>query len=151
MVPWNKVLVVCSAGGHLKEAMSAIGENATGFHLATYRTGGKRATNSRLAIHYMTNPHLSKLKYLWNFIQSFFLILRVRPKVIITTGAGIAIPSALLGKMFGVKLIVVDTMALVNKLSRTGEFLYRYADLFVVQWPCLLKRYPRAVYGGLAL
>ncbi len=151
MVPWNKVLVVCSAGGHMKEALSAMGRSASGFHLATYRTGECRVINSRYVLHYLTNPHLSKLKYLKNFVQSFFLLLRVHPKVIITTGAGIAIPTALLGKMLGVKLIVVDTMALVDKLSKTGEFLYRYADLFVVQWPKLLEKYPKAIYGGLSL
>jgi UDP-N-acetylglucosamine:LPS N-acetylglucosamine transferase len=77
--------------------------------------------------------------------------MKVRPRVILTTGAGIAIPCALFGKLYGARLIVVESAARVKELSRTGLFLYQYADLFIVQWPELCSKYPKAVYGGYVL
>ena len=133
----------------MREMLAALGGKATGFHLATYKTDGAKQVNSRYVLHFLVNPHLSRVKY--NFVQSAILLLRIRPRVIITTGAGIAIPIASLGKCLGVKLVMVDTMALVDRLSRTGEFLYKYADLFIVQWETLTQRYPKAIYGGMAI
>jgi len=42
----------------------------------------------------------------------------------------------------------VETGSRVRALSMTGRIVYRFADLFIVQWPQLQERYPRAVYAG---
>lgn len=146
-----RVLVVCSGGGHLREAMESIKGSVNEFHLATFKTASVDGLEGVKAVHYLLDPHLSKAKYLINAIQAFCLWLRLRPRVIITTGAGIAIPVSVIGKLFGSKLIVVDTVAAVSDLSRTGRFLYKYADLFIVQWPELCQKYPKAIYGGTVL
>lgn len=39
-------------------------------------------------------------------------------------------------------------MARIKSPSKTGKFLYKFVDLFIVQWEELLKFYPKAVYGG---
>lgn len=101
--------------------------------------------------HYLVDPHVSYVKYGINFIQSLLLMLKLRPKIVITTGAGVALACGLLCRIFRAKLIVIDTVACVSDLSKTGRCLYPHADLFVVQWPELCKRYPRAVYGGCIL
>ncbi|QKY70305.1 hypothetical protein Len3610_12510 [Lentibacillus sp. CBA3610] len=36
----------------------------------------------------------------------------------------------------------------MHDTTRTGRFMYKHADLFIVQWESLLKFYPGAVYGG---
>jgi UDP-N-acetylglucosamine:LPS N-acetylglucosamine transferase len=77
------------------------------------------------------------------------MLLRERPKAIISTGGGMSIATALLGKLLGVKLIYVESGARVTSPSRTGKLLYKYADLFIVQWEPMLKHFPKAVYGGM--
>lgn len=47
-------------------------------------------------------------------------------------------------------IFYVESIARVRKLSLSGLLLYklRLTDQFVVQWPQLQKKYPRAHYGG---
>jgi beta-1,4-N-acetylglucosaminyltransferase len=147
----KRVLVVCSAGGHLREALAAIGHTIPSFDLATFQVDHVKEIPSVRRLFYLIDPHVSLWKYMVNAVQSVFLLLRLRPRVIITTGAGIALCCAIFGKWIGAKLIVVDTVACPDELSRTGRMLYRYADLFIVQWPELVKKYPKAIYGGCVL
>ena len=116
--------------------------------IATFSVPHLRENPPNEWMSYLLDPHTSLWKYAVNAFQSVFLLLRVRPQVILTTGAGIAIPTALIGKLMGKKLIVVETGACIHTPSKTGAFLYRYADLFIVQWEELLQHYPDAVYGG---
>jgi len=148
----TRVLVVCSAGGHLMEAMLAIEGLDVDFDVATFRLSHlKTPPGSAKGLHFLIDPHVSIFKYAVNALQSIGLLMKVRPRVILTTGAGIAIPCALFGKLYGARLIVVESAARVKELSRTGLFLYKYADLFIVQWPDLCNKYPKAVYGGCVL
>ena len=149
--PRTRVLIVCSAGGHLMEALLAIDGVPMDFDIATFRLPHLTAPSGARAIHFLIDPHVSAWKYVLNAVQSLWLMLKVRPHVVLTTGAGIAIACALIGKCIGCKLIFVETAACVNHLSRTGRFLYRYADLFIVQWPEVCQKYSRAIYGGCVL
>ena len=98
--------------------------------------------------YYLIDPHTSLWKFMINALQSLWIIIRERPKAIVNTGGGISIACSLLGKLMGAKLIFIESGARVNTPSRTGRFLYKYADLFIVQWQPMLKHYPEAVYGG---
>ena len=48
----------------------------------------------------------------------------------------------------GARVIYVESASRVTGLSASGRMVYRLADLFIVQWPQLTERYPRAVYAG---
>lgn len=146
-----RVLIVCSAGGHLLEALRATEGVAMDFDVATFRLPHQQVPPGARTLHYLVDPHVSTGKYVLNALQSLWLMFRLRPQVVLTTGAGIAIACALIGKCLGARLIFVETVAGVGRLSRTGALLYRVADLFIVQWPEIRNRYPRAVYGGCIL
>ena len=99
--------------------------------------------------YFVIDPVTSKPKFLLNAFQSLYHILRERPEVIISTGAGMAIPTMLLGKfLLGSKIIYVESAAAVIEPSRTGQFMYKYADLFLIQWDSLKTFYPKAKYVG---
>ena len=53
-----------------------------------------------------------------------------------------------LGKIFGSKIIYIETFANRNTKTATGRLIYPIADLFIVQWKEMLKIYPKAVLGG---
>ena len=99
--------------------------------------------------YFIVDPHNSKIKYFINLIQAFFLFLILRPKIIISSGAGIVIPFMMIGKLFGSKLIFIETGARIYTVSKTGTFMYRYADKFFVQYEILLNKYPKAILGSL--
>ena len=81
-------------------------------------------------------------------IQSLWVLLRVRPAAIVSTGPAIAVPISIIGKLVGVRIIFVETGSRIKSLSLTGRIMYRWADLFFVQWPQLAEKLPRAIYAG---
>jgi beta-1,4-N-acetylglucosaminyltransferase len=81
-------------------------------------------------------------------LRQLIVLLRVRPKAILSTGANIAVPISVLGRLMGVKVIHIETGSRVYTMSSTGKLMYRIADLFFVQWQPLQKDYPRAIYAG---
>lgn len=83
-----------------------------------------------------------------NGVRSLKIWIRERPDVVITTGTLVVLPMAFLAKIFRKKLIYIETFARVYDGTRSGKLMYRFADLFIVQWESLKKIYPKAVYGG---
>lgn len=81
-------------------------------------------------------------------LRQWIVLLRVRPKAILSTGANIAVPISVFGRLMGVKVIHIETGSRVYTMSSTGKLMYRIAHLFFVQWEPLQKDYPRAVYAG---
>jgi UDP-N-acetylglucosamine--N-acetylmuramyl-(pentapeptide) pyrophosphoryl-undecaprenol N-acetylglucosamine transferase len=69
---------------------------------------------------------------------------RERPRLIVTSGAGLAVPFCLAARAGGARLIFIETMARVSNASRSGRVLSRIADATVVQWPEMQTVYPGA-------
>ena len=59
-----------------------------------------------------------------------------------------SVPMCLLCKLFGKKLVYIESYAKVRTPTLTGKLLYPLADRFYVQWRELLEFYPKAVYVG---
>lgn len=87
-------------------------------------------------------------KYSFLCIKSIYLYFKIRPKYIITTGTHTVVPICYLGKLFGTKIIYIETFANSNSKTLTGKLIYPIANLFIVQWESMLKLYPKAKFGG---
>ena len=96
----------------------------------------------------LKNRFIYPFRLFYNTFKSFFLYLKIRPEYIITTGAHTAGPMCLIGHIFGSKVIYIETFANSMTKSKTGRLVYKFADLFIVQWESMLKLYPKAKYGG---
>ena len=94
--------------------------------------------------HFLTYP----FKLLFNCIKSLFLFLKYSPDYIITTGTHTAGPMCYIGKIFGSKIIYIETFANMVTKTSTGKMLYPICDKFIVQWESMKKIYPNSVYGG---
>jgi UDP-N-acetylglucosamine:LPS N-acetylglucosamine transferase len=81
-------------------------------------------------------------------MQSLRIMLKERPDVVITTGVLAMIPISLQAKLFGKKLIYIESFAKVTTPNQSGKLLYRFADQFYVQWESMLDVYPDAIYKG---
>ena len=143
-----KILVIGAGGGHLTEALLATEGVDAQRIFVTFKLPHTSDLLKDVKHYYLLDPHTSLWKYGVNAIQSTFLMLRERPQYIVNTGGGISIASSFIGKIFGTKLIFVESGARVNTPSKTGQLMYKYADIFIVQWKPMLKHYPDAVYGG---
>lgn len=152
----TKVLFISSTGGHLTE-MLGLKElfNKYDYHIITEKTksnlGLKKTYGNKVNyLIYGTKDHMLTypFKLLYNSFKSLFLYIRIRPKYIITTGAHTAGPMCVIGKIFGSKIIFIESMANISTKTITGKLIYKFADLFIVQWESMLKLYPKAKYGG---
>ena len=146
----NKIIAISSAGGHLLELMKSIPNNIEDrIVYITFKNNLTRETLSKKKHFFVIDPHISKLKYLINSLQSLFYFIIIRPRIIISTGAGIAIPMLLFGHVFNSKIIFIETAARTNSNSKTGKFIYKYCDLFIVQYKSQQKRFPNSKLGSL--
>lgn len=81
-------------------------------------------------------------------MKSIVIFLRERPDIILTTGAHTAVPMCYIAKLFGKKVVFIESYAKTSSANLSGKLVYPIADLFVVQWEPMQEIYPDAVYGG---
>jgi UDP-N-acetylglucosamine--N-acetylmuramyl-(pentapeptide) pyrophosphoryl-undecaprenol N-acetylglucosamine transferase len=79
-----------------------------------------------------------------NPLRSIVLALRLRPDIVLTSGAGVVLTFTLVARLLGAQVVFVETMARVSGPSRTGSILARIATLHIVQWPELVRLFPEA-------
>ena len=87
----------------------------------------------------------STLKALWACVQ---LLWTAAPELVLVNGPGTCVPVAVLARLSGSRVIFVESWCRVESLSLTGRIMYWVAHRFVVHWPELARRYPRAEYLG---
>ena len=128
----KKICFVSSSGGHWEELMclKTISERNDSFFVTEE---GGQAQDSDITDIY-TLPQINRNKE--------------RPNVVITTGALIAFPFCVFVKLRGGKVIYIESFARVYNSSLTGKIIYKFADLFLVQWESMLEVYPKAKYVG---
>lgn len=112
---------------------------------------GGVAVEMRKSSRVRTIPNIVKhnpLSWLVGAVLSFYIVVVERPDVVITTGAGIVVFFCVFAKLLGAKLIFIESMARIERPTLTARMLYPFANLFLVQWPGLLKYFPKAKYVG---
>lgn len=152
----KKVLFIASTGGHLNELMQLKDMfNYYDYHLVTEKTNSNKYLKKEYGkkINYLiygTKHHMLTypFKLLINCFISLFIYLRFRPDYIITTGTHTAGPMCLIGKIFGSRVIYIETFANMVTKTATGKLLYPVADKFIVQWKSMKKLYPDSDVGG---
>ena len=87
----------------------------------------------------------STLHALWACVH---LIWTASPDLVLVNGPGTCVPVAVLARLSGSRVIFVESWCRVESLSLTGRIMYYVAHRFVVHWPELARRYPRAEYLG---
>ena len=156
----KKVMFIASTGGHLDELMQLKDMfNKYDYHIVTEKTKSNLSLKNKYKnrVSYLVygtytgllNKMIYPFKLGINTIKSLFLYLKYRPEYIVSTGAHTSGPMCLIGHIFGSKVIFIETFANSCSKSLTGKLVYKFADLFIVQWESMLELYPNAVYGGL--
>jgi UDP-N-acetylglucosamine:LPS N-acetylglucosamine transferase len=135
-----KVLAAASGGGHWIELMRII--PAFAGHTVAYVTVRRdyRADVGDAPFYTVndaTGWHLRGLMEL--AVRMFIVILRVRPDVVVSTGAAPGYFAVRFGRLLGARTIWVDSLANVEQLSRAGQMAGRYAHLWLTQWPVLAR------------
>lgn len=148
----KKVCFVASSGGHLEEIsrLRKIESRYASF-LVTEKSDFevKDFCEKKYYIYQMNRRELLFLpKFIWLFVKAWRILRKEKPDYVITTGALVAYPFCVLAKVMKKKVIYIESFARVNHASLTGKLLYKFADLFLVQWEDMLELYPKSVLGG---
>ena len=131
-----KICVVSSIGGHLDEVMQLYPIIAKHDHFFVVNAEGslpKAIEHKTIRIVHSERDW----KLVINSWEAACILRARRPDVIVSCGAGPAVPFALVGKIMGIKVVFVETFAAVKSPTLTGKLMYRLADLFVYQWTTL--------------
>ena len=143
----KKVLFISSTGGHFNELqqLKPLFEKYD-YHIVTEKDNSTIGAKEKYGDKISYLPYGTRKKlFRYIFVYLYF---KIKPQYIVTTGTHTAGPMCYLGKLFGSKIIYIETFANRNRKTATGRLIYPIADLFIVQWKEMLKIYPKAVYGG---
>ena len=145
-----KVVVACSTGGHMIQARQFESiYSKYDFCYFTFQGGVAEELAKTQPV--IVIPNITK-KNVWSWIRGMFCSLywaiRIQPDVVFTTGAGVVVFFCVFCKLFGSKLIFLESMARVESPTLTARMLHPFANLFLVQWPALVRNFSKAQYWG---
>ena len=154
-----RLMIVLGSGGHTKEMIRLVDLLGPDYEYSYLVCADDELSRQKIktpgAVYPVIRPRLLNigvltigLRTLWAAGQAFVALCRTRPHAIISAGPGIAVPSCILAKFLGIKVIYIETGSRVFALSTSGKILSHFADLFFVQWEELLTSYPEAIYAG---
>ena len=152
----KNVLFIASTGGHLEELLQlAPMFDKYNYRLITEKTKSNmylkdKYKNKVSYLVYGTKHHFLSypFKLLFNCFKSLYYYLTFAPDYIITTGVHTAGPMCCIGKIFGSKVIYIETFANMVTKTATGKLIYPISDKFIVQWESMKNLYPDAEVGG---
>lgn len=142
------ICLTCSHGGHLFEMLDLL--EAFEGHEVFYFCYDAATTRALDRVYLVPNMAKNPIELIKNVFRVWRIFRKERPDIIVSTGAEIALPVVLVGKVFfGTRVLYVECGAQVTEASFTGRIMSRVADWFYVQWPELRDVYgPRALFEG---
>jgi len=147
----KKVCLIASSGGHFEQILMLEKLNKKfNLYIVTEKTKYENTTTSKKYL--LRQINRKGLNIVLNLpiltFQSFWVFLKEKPDVVISTGAMFVIPTFLIAKLFKKKLVFIESFAKVTSPTLTGKFLYNMVDIFIVQWPEMKRVYPKAIMLG---
>ena len=146
----GRVLLVASSGGHLLELAQLRDQWARDDRFwVTFETPDAQSVldgEQVFCAHHPTNRNVPNL--VRNLLLAFRIVAGSRPRAIVTTGAGVAVPFCYVGRLFGARVVFIESLARTSRPSLTARLVYPVATDFFVQWPGILPYFRRARYDG---
>ncbi|MCL1490181.1 MAG: sugar transferase [Pseudanabaena sp. Salubria-1] len=148
----NKLMLICSSGGHFKgiQGLKEYWQTYSQRTWVTFKTG---TTNTELSeekaywAHSPTNRNLPNL--VRNLLLSISVLRTERPEIVLSTGAGVAVPFLLAAKyLYKSKVIFVESKTRIRDLSLSARLLrsWKALDLLIVRSEAIAQLYPEAIY-----
>lgn len=149
------VLLVCSTGGHLLQLFSL--REAWQDEVRVWVTFDKSDARTLLRTERVvaafgptsrTFGAKAALNTLRNLVLAWKVVRRTRPAVIMTTGAGVAVPFAWVGRLLGARVVYVESFTRIDGPSLSCRLIAPVATRIYGQWPEFVKAVPQARYLG---
>ena len=148
--PPAHALLVGSAGGHLAQLVRLAPWWETCDR--TWVTFDKPDAQSLLADEAVIWAYHPTTRNIPNLIRNTFLAIRemrgLRPDVVISTGAAVAVPFFVLAKLMRIPTVYVEVFDRIDSPTLTGRLCRPIATRFCVQWPEQQEHYPGSIVIG---
>ena len=135
----TRILAVASGGGHFVQLrrMRPAWEHCEVHYLSTLADYA-RELEPGARLHLVNDANRwDKIGVAHMAMRVAWTLVKLRPDVIVSTGAAAGYFALRFGKMMGARTIWVDSIANAEELSLTGRMVEKYADLWLTQWPDL--------------
>ncbi len=149
--PRYKVGIVCSSGGHLAQlhCLDAWWSRHDRFWVTFDKPDAVSLLAGERVVwgHHPTNRNVKNL--LRNTVLALKTLARERPDVLVSNGAGIAVPFFYVGKLlFGCKTVYVEVYDRIDSPTVTARLVRPVLDRMVVQWEEQKDFYPEGINLG---
>jgi len=135
----KKLLAVASAGGHWVQLLR-LRPAFEGMDVHYVSTLYFNPDDLDGQLHIVRDANISeKINAVIMAFQVLWVILKVRPSYIVTTGALPGLVSIAIGSLLGVKTLWLDSIANAEGLSLSGRWAKHFATEWLTQWPDLSK------------
>lgn len=151
----KKICFTSSSGGHFNQ-LNILMNKYIGYEQviitekSNFAESELRCKNKYLFNTINRNEKLFLIKFITYSIKILYILLKERPKLIISTGALLTVPVCYIGKILGFKVVFIESFAKVKTPTLSGRLVYKIADKFIVQWEDMVKFYgeDNVEYGG---
>ena len=109
-------------------------------------------SRSLLAGETVVHAHGPTNRNLWALVLNLWLaahvLMSTRPRVVLTTGAGVAVPFVWIGRLLGARVVYVESATRIYAPSLSLRLVRPFVSQLYVQWPELQEALPNALYRG---
>jgi beta-1,4-N-acetylglucosaminyltransferase len=144
------VLVVCSSGGHLDQALLAIGA-FEGWN-KVFATFDKEDSRSRLADSNFYKLHFPTNRNLMNSVRNLLLAIKVirleKPDLIFSTGAAAAVPFFFIARISGIKTMYLECFDRIFLPTLTAKLVKNLTSYFICQSEDQMLGWPNRIVIG---
>lgn len=149
------MLLVCSTGGHLLQllALREVWEDRERVWVTFDKSDARSLLRGETVVVASGPTNWSfGLRALGNHMRNVRLAVRLarslRPGVVLTTGAGLAVPFAWIGRLSGARVVYVESLTRVEGPSLACRLIAPVAQRVYVQWPSLAEALPGSRFVG---
>lgn len=130
----KKLLAVASGGGHWVQLLR-LRPAFEGVQLQYMTTDAAYGKDVAEPIHVVTDANMwEKLRLVRMLLEVLWVILKLRPDIVVTTGAAPGLAAISIGRLLGAKTVWIDSIANSEQLSQSGRQARRWATAWVTQW-----------------
>lgn len=147
----ERILLVGSSGGHLAQLMEL--RPWWGEHLRAWVTfdtaDAKGALRDESDVTWAFHPTTRNVpNLLRNSRQAVSTVRRFRPTAVVSTGAAVALPYFVLGRLLGARTVFIEVFDRIDTPTLSGRLVSPFTDLMLVQWPEQKQLYGNAIEIG---
>ncbi|PSL21974.1 hypothetical protein [Shimia abyssi] len=130
------VLAVSSGGGHWTQMQRlAPAFSGADVHFATTDASASEQVGAHNFYVYPDANKSTPIRLMLCVLSLVWIVLRVRPDVIVSTGAAGGFLAIRIGRLIGARTMFIDSIANARRLSVSAHLALNVADHVLSQWP----------------